>query len=172
MGRTSGMTISKRAVIVTRIDGSQFVKVPLKWTPKIKRACKMVSKRSTNPNQIAAQLGISPCVVRRWTQHPAFRERADVYRKERCEEVAAAAMARVECRIAAYQQELDAINGVMQARAESMKDSPMGRTGRMVVTKRRVGAEIIEEYTYDHALVRRKLEILKQVAQDLGQWPG
>jgi hypothetical protein len=168
------MIAGKRAVVASRLDGSQFVSVPLKWTPKVKRACKMVAKHSANSNQIAAKLGTSPCVVRRWTQHPTFRAQADAYRKKHCEKVAAAAIARVECRVAAYQREFDDIEELMRARAESMKDSPMGRTGRMVMTRRQVGegadAEIVEQYTYDYALGRRKLDILKQAAQDLGQW--
>jgi hypothetical protein len=170
------MTAGNRAALATRGDGSTFVRVPLKWTPEVDRACRMVGKTGANPVQIAAECGVSPCVVRRWVHHPTFQDRAEGYRREYRNEVMASAVARVVCRVAAYQEEYDAIEEIERERAAApeIKGIPGGRTGRIVLEQRQVGegteARTVAKAKVDVELMRKKLDVLKQATQDLGQW--
>lgn len=149
-------------------------------------AAKLVAEDFLPDSKIAAQVGISQKGLYNWRDKPEFAERVTSLRSAYRDRIRNTSIGVVENRVARMLRELEALDEVEAERArvygaERFKDAiPGGATGKVVITRYRKvtvtdGAGRRVEQTVpitkaDTDIVNAKLAILKQAAQDLGQW--
>lgn len=161
---------------ITRDELGRDLALPLLvWSEKVEHACGLIA-HGASPAHAALECDASVGTIRAWLKYPEFQNRVLELRDHFVRETMAYSVASVACRTAAYQQQFEDIQEIRKERAADpqMQDVPGGKTGRMVLQKRQLGkgekAEIIEEYKADGYLMTQELAVLKQAAQDLGQW--
>ena len=146
------------------------------WSTNKVTAAQLLAEDSLSIPQIAQQLGTSESTVDRWRKVPEFQARIK-------ENIAAFRAKLLECGLARKERRLAALTDVyhrqqliVSARGASaeMKSVAGGATGLLTVTWKQFGAgeerQRISEYRVDTALSAEIRAILKQVAQEVGQW--
>src|SRR5580658_3804193 len=158
-------------------------KIPWKWTNRREKVARLVAEDILPDREIARQGGINPSSLYIWRTKPEFMARVDQlvngYRKR----IRSTSIAVVENRIARMVRKLEQIDKVEAERAriyggERFKDAiPGGGTGIVVIRRYR---QVTDPTTgrkqhlpitaVDTDVVNTEMAILKQAAQDLGQW--
>lgn len=146
------------------------------WTKQREKAAKLAAEDALTNEQIAASIGVTRQTVDYWRLKPEFRARVASIVSAYADAIRDEGIANVKNRVAALNRDFDATETIIAERAVSpeVQQAPGGKTGRIVRTLKMLGSgdsgREIEEFGYDTALEQSRLAILKQAAQDLGQW--
>ena len=144
----------------------------LKWTHKLEDAANLVADGRLSDEKIAATVSCSRSQLVRWKRHPEFAARVEenvqFYRKS----LRRRGLALKERRLLEYIDEHEAIERIRKERSELYKDFPGGDSGYMVVEKKCVAGRIVDHVRFDPTLISESLKIRKQIAIELGEWPG
>jgi len=156
--------------------GPKSLRRKWEWSTNKETAAQLLAEDSLSIPQIAQQLGTHESTVDRWKKVPEFQARLK-------ENIAAFrtkffewGLARKECRIEALTDLYDRLQLIVSERGASaeMKSVAGGATGLLTVTWKQFGAgeerQLIPESRVDTALSAEIRAILKQVAQEVGQW--
>lgn len=147
-----------------------------RWDKKREKAAKLAAEDVLTNDQIAASVGLSPAGFDKWRAAPEFQARVNEIVTAYADAIRNEGIANVKNRVAALNRDFDATETIIAERAVSpeVQQAPGGKTGRIVRTLKMLGSgdsgREIEEFGYDTALEQSRLAILKQAAQDLGQW--
>jgi transposase-like protein len=158
-------------------------KIPWKWTKKRELAARLVAEDELPDCEIAQKVGVSQPTIYVWRAKPEFMARVDelvaAYRKQ----IRITSIGLVENRIARMDRELELLKQVEAERArvygaDRFRDAiPGGGTGLIVIKRYQRIADPMTGRTQnvpitamDTAVQYAEMAILKQAAQDLGQW--
>jgi hypothetical protein len=160
--------------------------IPWRWTKQRELAARLCAEDLLPDRKIADQVGISDQCLYNWRAKPEFADRVQSLTAAYRERIRTTSIAVVENRVARMLRELEDLDAVEVERArvygaERFKDAiPGGGTGKVVITRYRkitvvdgVGRKVEQNVPITKAdtdIVNAKLAILKQAAQDLGQW--
>ena len=146
-------------------------------TPRHLQAARLVAEDTHTDVEIARLAHIGKATLERWKQRPDFREKVLALRREIEQRLLA------DCRYAskiqrvlALAKEIDALADVFDARAADPEAAlaPGGQTGRLVVEDKVIGtgdmAARITTSKVDDGAIALKASLLRQIAQELGQW--
>lgn len=161
-------------------------KIPWVWTGKKDRAATLVAEDILPDRRIALEIGVADSTIYNWRTYAEFQERVASLRSAYRERIRNTSIGVVENRVARMLQELEALDEVESERArvygaERFRDAiPGGATGKVVITRYRKITVVDNQgrrqeqnvpiTKADTDIVNAKLAILKQAAQDLGQW--
>lgn len=154
-----------------RLDATEF-----RWDSRREKAAVLVAEDEVPDHEIATRCGVNKATLERWKQHPAFRERVAEHGARLEAAALRYAIAKRRKRVEQLDNDLAALNAIQAARAEdpAMAAIPGGATGLILRTIKIIGTgkatQTVEEYTPDTALLKTKAALLKQAAQELGQW--
>lgn len=149
--------------------------LPFPWAePSIEAAILVAEDRLTD-DTIAKRVGVHRSTFYRWKQHPEFKARVKEHLNEFSEHARSKGLARIDRRMAAYEDRHKRMSRVIRERARDMNDeAPGGGTGLLTRQYKVMGsgesATTITEYSVDTGLLREIRELEKQIAQDSGQW--
>lgn len=147
-----------------------------KWTKQREQAAKLAAEDTLTNDQIAATIGITRQGIDRWRAAPEFQARVASIVAAYADAIKDEGIANVKNRVAALNRDFDATETIIAERAAApeVQAAPGGKTGRIVRTQKMLGSgefgREIEEFAYDGALIQSRMALLKQAAQDLGQW--
>ena len=139
-------------------------------------AASLVADDRQSDEQIASEVGITRRTLTRWRGDPAFRARVQAIKDRYAEELAGRGIADRQNRLDALNRDFQATETLLAERgaAEELRQAPGGRTGFVVRTLKVIGsgesAEVVEEFSFDRALLEARLAIGKQAAVETGQW--
>jgi len=158
-------------------------KIPWKWTNRRERVARLVAEDILPDREIAKKGGINPSSLYIWRTKPEFMARVDQLVSEYRKRVRSTSIAVVENRIARMVRRLEQFAQVEAERArvyggEQFKDViPGGGTGIVSIRRYRQSTDPttgrkrnIPITAVDTDLVNTEMAILKQAAQELGQW--
>ncbi len=166
-----------------RVSVMPIKKIPWKWTKKRELAARLVAEDELPDCEIAQKVGVSQPTIYVWRAKPEFMARVDelvaAYRKQ----IRITSIGLVENRIARMDRELELLKQVEAERArvygaDRFRDAiPGGDTGLIVIKRYQRIADPMTGRTQnvpitamDTAVQYAEMAILKQAAQDLGQW--
>jgi transposase len=166
-----------------RVSVMPIKKIPWKWTKKRELAARLVAEDELPDCEIAQKVGVSQPTIYVWRAKPEFMARVDelvaAYRKQ----IRITSIGLVENRIARMDRELELLKQVEAERArvygaDRFRDAiPGGGTGLIVIKRYQRIADPMTGRTQnvpitamDTAVQYAEMAILKQAAQDLGQW--
>lgn len=172
---------------------------PFAWTEAREAAAALLAEGKLADAQIAARAGVTDRQLRRWKLHPEFAARVEEVVVAIRAALVAKGIAAVENRLDDYGELRRLHFELIRARRDDprMKGVAGGSTGLLVATPRLIkvyesdavdeedaslGApetlapnghsRVVYEYAYDAAPVKALLEIDKQAAIELRQWPA
>lgn len=112
--------------------------------------------------------------LRNWKRHPEFQARISQLIDELQERARQKGLGRLDRRKAAAEDRHRRMTALFEARAEAGGRGIGADTGMIVKSFKVVGggeeAYTVEEWSFDHQLMRELRELEKQVAQDTGDW--
>lgn len=138
--------------------------------------------------EVAERVGVVRETIVRWRRLPAFAAAVAALVARASAAAEAAAIGNKTARLASYQDDWDAIQAVIAARARQYADVPGGETGLLVAKPVLVKvyegegeeiegaltplkrARVILSYEVDVALLRERRELRKQMAIEQRQW--
>lgn len=157
-----------------------MVKQEFEWDKQKVQAAYLLGTSTMTQKDIGDYIGISPSTISTWKKIPEFKERVDELEQEELEEVMRLPFARKSGRIRKYDELLQGMSKVIEARKEDFRGTPEalttgGDTGLVVRKKRALGSggpfmEIIEEYEVDTGLIKAIESMSTQIAKETGQW--
>lgn len=151
---------------------------PLHWSKERKQAAWLLGRTTLRAREIAENVGVSVETLYSWRAHPEFKDAVRKHEEEELEEARRVRYARRSDRILALSHELQQIDEVFTARASDVApyeaDKHGLETGRVVRQYKGFGngefLEIKTEYAIDTPAIKEKRELLKQLAQEVGEW--
>lgn len=128
-----------------------------------------------NNRQIGEKLGVSQAQVTVWLRDPAVKAAISQFYATLTEEVSRLPIANKAMRIRDMQAILDKQDVIIDDRAKLYESNQAGgRSGLIVKQVKTIGsgkdAYDVAEWVYDTALVKDRLALYKQAAQELGQF--
>jgi len=138
-------------------------------TGRMLEAAQLVAEDKLSNEAISEKVGISLAQLKRWRRHPEFAAKVEEHCREFAETVRSRGIARLSRRINSYLQDFEALNQIIEERGADLQDIPGGATGFIVRDYKGKNADQ-PFYCYDSALMRDRLALRKQLAQELGQW--
>lgn len=120
---------------------------------------------------IAQACGVVVRTLARWKTDPEFRAEVERIRNEQRAAIEAEGIRRKINRVNSLVDDFEATQRLIQARAAAYTYAVGGDTGLLArdVKLTRLGDEI-EVFRFDAALIAKRNELRKQIAQELGQW--
>jgi hypothetical protein len=192
------MTQGELGAVVDYLDGSACVKAaaalsPLSAQPlqniakdcmsqsyiaanRRERAAQLIAEGESTDREIAAALGVNAVTVWRWRQEPEIIERVGSIQQCLEDLTKRFMLARRSVRLGRLCEMHDSLQRIVEERSvePDMQKAPGGDTGALVRRLRKIGrgksAQTVEEFEFDAALFKEMREILKQIAQECGQW--
>jgi hypothetical protein len=163
-----------------------------RWTTAKTQAAELVAQDQLTDDEIATTAGVNRRQLTRWKQHPDFKARVQEHLDTFREKIAAEGVINKQFRLGRLNDLQARLQAVIDARAEEHAEIPGGKTGLLVRTVKLVkvynseerpqdggdGETLysakrdiqVEEYVVDTATIREIREVLKQAAQETGQW--
>ena len=145
------------------------------WTNKKELAAQLSADDSLSDVKIAKEVGIATRSLTRWKLDPEFRARVAEHVDAWKLEIRKRGLAIKERRIESYIRDFEATNTILvergnqQAQAVDVNAEPYaGGASTGFVVKDFKGLAPV--YSFDAALMRERLSIRKQLAQELGEW--
>lgn len=146
-------------------------------TGKQLEAAQLLAEDELNDETIAAQLGVTRRTVARWKLMPLFEARVADAKRELAAAIKAEGIRRRENRLAEYQDTYDRLQKIVEERADDGKMGGAhfrvpGYSSGLMVADVKFGGEgdRVTLYKVDTGLVASLLNVMKQAAQDTGQW--
>jgi hypothetical protein len=149
---------------------------PFRWTHQKDQAAHLLALDEQTDEQIGAAAGVNAATLWRWKQHPDFAAKVQGIVATLGERSTRYAIAKRNRRIAQLDACWRRLKRIIKERAadESMKAVAGGKTGLLVRVVKVFGsgknARVVENYKVDVRLLREFRMVLKQAAQELGQW--
>lgn len=145
-----------------------------RWTKRREQAAYLVADDTLSDEEIARQCRVSQRTVARWKAVPEFQRRVEEHRAAWREAVRSHGIAVKERRILALADKVRRLEQILAERAARGGVEPGSSTGLLVRQLKAAGAgrhqQLVEEYVLDAPLLREYRELLRQVAQELGEW--
>lgn len=126
-----------------------------------------------NLAEISSATKAKPQTISNWKKKPEFIERVEEIRKEMAEALKRAGLRVKEYRLNKLNDLLERIDMIIEGRANDMSGIPGGDSGLLIRKYKSVGGfygEKVTEYAFDAALVSEIRELMKQAAQEVGEW--
>lgn len=145
-------------------------------TEKHELAAVLLSLGTIPHEEVAERVGVSRATLFRWKAEPVFTRRMWENAREVRKRVLEASIADVMSRVHRLDRRWQDIDAIIAARAAdpAMESVPGGKTGLMMLERKRVGSgeqsEVVESYKFDAALVREERELARQASNELGHW--
>ena len=148
---------------------------PFPWTRARTEAAVLVAEDALSDEEIAARAGVSRRTLTTWKQHPAFRERVAEKVAELDAAVTRFTIAKRRERIRIRDEQLAKLLTVQKERADAYDgQAPGGGTGTQVRQLKVIGTgdsqQVIEEWVTDTGMQSEMRSLMKEAAQELGQW--
>ena len=163
------------------------------WNDKRLEAVALVADDVLKDDEIATRLGITRMQLYNWKQHPVFQAAVTEHTEAVRAAIRAEGIASKQNRLDAYNEDWNRLEALIQARAASplMQGVDGGSTGLLVAEPMIVKVyeadagdaddddaplkplketRIVYTYSYDDAVLKRRQDLAKQAAQELGQW--
>lgn len=141
-----------------------------------REAAILVADDELTDERIAAQVGVTSRTLRTWKSYPEFQAAVADHRMRLEAAISRFWIAKRRKRVEKLQLLADKAVAVIEQRAadSSMDDVPGGSTGVIVRDVKSVGygteAELVDVYKVDTALMAELRNLMKQAAQEVGQW--
>lgn len=138
----------------------------------------LLAENDLSDVEIAREIGVNPRTLIRWKQNPEFSERIDIIRDQIADQIRAEGIANRKNRVGMLDDLASRLYQLIEARGREMasrQDAPPGGALGLLVEQTRVigqgqNQQVITEHQYDSAVVRDLSGLLKQAAQEMGQW--
>ncbi|HTQ58341.1 MAG TPA: hypothetical protein VMI94_27955 [Bryobacteraceae bacterium] len=132
----------------------------------------LVADGDLSYEQIAVRIGYARQTIAEWLKRPEFNQRVEQHREDFKREATRRGIADKFRRIASYQSDYEGTEVIIRERSAdpTMAGVPGARSGLLVRAVKRIGAQTVELYRFDAALIGTRNELRKQIAQELGQW--
>lgn len=148
---------------------------PFLWTHARAEAAVLVAEDAVTDEEIAATVGVSRRTLTTWKQHPAFRERVAEKVAELDAAVSRFVIAKRRERVRIRDEQLAKLLTVQEERAAAYQgQAPGGGTGTQVRQLKVIGTgdsqQVIEEWVTDTGMQSEMRSLMKEAAQELGQW--
>jgi hypothetical protein len=147
-----------------------------KFTGKRLKAIELVAQDVLSDAQIAEHLKINKVTLERWKKHSVFAAAVEGAAAALAEEIRKEGIAHKQTRLDSYVSDFERLSKLIEARAadDDTKKGPGGDTGLIVRSQKGIGGGenylVVETFEFDHALIKSRLELRKQIAQELGEW--
>ena len=158
-----------------------------RWGNASFRAALMIADGRLTDAAIAKAIGVTEVTLHKWTQHPTFQAQVDDMRERMYSQIMQRGCAVKAQRVAQLQAQLDRLLRIVAEReaayAKAATPKAEGGAGKAVAggqsgflcrEPRLLGkgadAKLVSVYRFDAALSKEIREILKQIAQEKGEW--
>src|SRR5262245_16573423 len=111
-----------------------------RWTPARRKAAELLAQDALSHDEIAVHLTINPSTLTRWKRHPDFVAKVEASAAALAEEIRKEGIANKQNRLDSYVADF------------TFSDS------------------FLKESEFDPAVMKFRLDVRKQIAQELGQW--
>lgn len=154
------------------VDGNL---IPFKWDAKRHKAATLLAEGNTAA-KVAAAIGVDIRVIAYWRRHPDFSRQVKRIIDDAAIEATTIGIANIVSRVRAYDDLFQRYQKVLEERAENpdgdgapgMTSGIMVKKERTITTRSSTTTEI--EYQVDNATSAEMRALLKQAAQETGQW--
>lgn len=147
---------------------------PFRWKKPQEEAAALLAADELTDEEIGRRVGVSDRQMRTWKKHPEFAARIEELAREMGEVARRYAITRRARRLKGYDDRRERMLKLIEARAAEHAGAPGGATGLLVMTTKSVGsgpgAQVVDEYAVDAALLKELRELEKQAAVEAGQW--
>ena len=152
------------------------------WTPQTEKAAVLIAQAKLKRWEIAEQVGVDERTLLRWLKRDDFSARVIELAEDIAAEVRRIGISSSTARVRALNDRWNRMQRVIEARAEhpDYQNTPGGDQGVLIRRVKRISVEHdddqrpttreIEEFEFDHRLLKEIREIERQAAQELGQW--
>jgi hypothetical protein len=142
------------------------------WSPKKKRAARLVAQGNLTRDEICAQVPCGPESLWRWKKQPRFMAKVHKLQEAIGVNEASSVLALRVRRMSRLNRRAEKMDRVIEARAADpkMQGVPGGDTGLLTVDQKTVAGVATPIYSVDTALLRELRETEKQAAIEAGQW--
>lgn len=146
----------------------------IRMTQKRQKAALLIAVGDLSWKEIAAVVGVALGSIYEWNRHSIFREEVKRLRAEILDEIKQRGIASKANRLKIYDDLAQSTLSIIEANKKAYGDNPRtpgddsGLIGERLIDTR--GSGVVSEYFYMDKIVSTLQSVLKQAAQELGEW--